>query len=128
MADTKPARPASVLQTAAPRSLLDTIVENGRLGQTKEEQSKGKGWVKELVDQVLVGQIQVDKDTDAMLGQRIKELDELISSQLNEVMHAPEFQKLEGSWRGLQYLVSNTETSTMLKIKVMNVSKKDILK
>jgi len=129
MAEAKPtAQATSVLQTAAPGSLLDTIVENGRLGQTKEEQSKGKEWVKELVDQVLVGQIQVDKDTDAMLGERIKELDELISTQLNEVMHAPELQKLEASWRGLQYLVSNTETSTMLKIKVMNVSKKDILK
>jgi type VI secretion system protein ImpC len=63
-----------------------------------------------------------------MLGSRIKELDELISVQLNEVMHAPEFQKLEGSWRGLQYLTTNTETSTMLKIKVFNISKKDILK
>jgi type VI secretion system protein ImpC len=129
MAEAKSAaQQTSVVQSAPPGSLLDTIVESGRLGQTKEEQSKGKEWVKELVDQVLVGQIQVDKDTDAMLGERIKQLDELISTQLNEVMHAPELQKMEGSWRGLQYLVSNTETGTMLKIKVMNVSKKDILK
>jgi len=118
----------SVLQTQTEGSLLDTIVNNGRLGQTTEEKTKGKGWVKELVDQVLAGQIRVAKDTDEMLGSRIKELDELISVQLNEVMHAPEFQKLEGSWRGLQYLTTNTETSTMLKIKVFNISKKDILK
>src|SRR3984893_5665700 len=118
----------SVLETTAEESLLDAIVKNGRLGQIHEEQSKGKGWVKELVDQVLEGQVRVNQDTDTMLGERIKQLDELISSQLNEVMHAPEFQKLEASWRGLQYLVANTETSTMLKIKVMNVSKKDILK
>jgi type VI secretion system protein ImpC len=118
----------SVLETTPEESLLDAIVKNGRLGQTEEEQSKGKGWVKELVDQVLEGQVQVGRDTDTMLGERIKQLDELISSQLNEVMHAPEFQKLEASWRGLQYLVANTETSTMLKIKVLNTSKKDILK
>ncbi len=117
---------ASALQTEG--SLLDAIVDNGRLGQTTEEKAKGKEWVKELVDQVLAGQIQVNKDTDEMLGNRIKELDELISTQLNEVMHSAEFQKLEGSWRGLQYLVTNTETSTMLKIKVFNISKKDILK
>jgi type VI secretion system protein ImpC len=117
---------ASALQTEG--SLLDAIVDNGRLGQTTEEKAKGKEWVKELVDQVLAGQIQVAKDTDEMLGNRIKELDELISTQLNEVMHSVEFQKLEGSWRGLQYLVTNTETSTMLKIKVFNISKKDILK
>ncbi|HEY6345542.1 MAG TPA: type VI secretion system contractile sheath large subunit [Bryobacteraceae bacterium] len=120
-------QPGSILQTTE-GNLLDAIVENGRLGQTKEEQSKGKEWVKELVDQVLVGQIRVAKDTDEMLGQRIKELDELISAQLNEVMHAPEFQKMEASWRGLQYLVANTNTSTMLKIKVLNVSKADIKK
>jgi type VI secretion system protein ImpC len=119
---------AAVTQTEAPGSLLDSIVERGRLGQSPEEQSRGREWVKELVDQVLEGQIRVGKDTDEMLGNRIKELDELISSQLNEVMHAPEFQKMEGSWRGLQYLVANSETGTMLKIKVLNISKKDILK
>jgi len=123
-AETAPA----ATQTTTQGSLLDEIVTKGRLGQTEIEQTKGKEWVKELVDQVLEGQIRVDKDTDLMLGNRIKELDELISIQLNEVMHAPEFQKMEASWRGLQYLVGNTETGTMLKIKVLNVSKKDILK
>ena len=54
MAETKSAaQPVSVVQSAAPGSLLDTIVESGRLGQTKEEQSKGKEWVKELVDQAI---------------------------------------------------------------------------
>ena len=43
-------------------------------------------------------------------------------------MHAPEFQKLEATWRGLKYLLSQTETSTMLKIKVLNVSKKELLR
>ncbi len=119
----------SILENVEPGgSLLETIVANGRLGQTDDERIKGKTWVKELADQVLQGEIQVKKDTDVMLAERIKQLDELISSQLNEVMHAPEFQKLESSWRGLHYLVQNSETSTMLKIKVMNVSKKDLLK
>jgi len=122
------AQPVSVLETKPNESLLDAVVENGRLGQTRDEKTKGKEWVKELVDQVLEGQIQVNEDTDRMLAERIQQLDELISGQLNEVMHAPEFQRLEGSWRGLQYLASNTDTSTMLKIKLLNISKKDILK
>src|ERR1019366_5372787 len=122
-------QPATLLESVAPGgSLLDTIVENGRLGQTDDERTKAKTWVKKLVDEVLRGEIQVSKDTDIMLGERIKQIDELISNQLNEVIHAAEFAKLEGSWRGLQYFVQNTETSTMLKIKVMNVSKKDLLK
>ena len=49
---------------------------------------------------------------------RIADLDELISKQLNEVMHAEAFQKLEGSWRGLHYFVQQTETSSSLKIKL----------
>jgi type VI secretion system protein ImpC len=115
-------------QTTTRANLLDTIVEQGRLGQTPEEKEKGKEWIKELVDQVLVGEIEIDKDTDAMLGERITKLDKLISNQLNEVMHAPEFQGLESTWRGLEYVVANTDTSPLLKIKVLNVSKNDILK
>ncbi len=119
----------SFLQTVPEgASLLDTIVSEGRLGQTPEERGKGKEWLKEVADQVLQGQLTVDKDTDLMLAQRIKQLDELISSQLNEVMHSPEFQKLEGSWRGLNYFVMNSETSTTLKIRVMNISKSDLYK
>lgn len=129
MPETQQSRePASIVESLAPgESLLDKVVEQGRLGQTTEERNKGKNWIKELVDQVLKGEIQVAKDTDAAIGERIKQLDEVISNQLNRVMHAPEFQKIEGSWRGLHYFVQNTETSTMLKIKVMNVSKKDLL-
>jgi type VI secretion system protein ImpC len=109
-------------------SLLDAIVKEGRLGQTPAEQLQGKKWIKEVAAQALGGEMRVDADTDRMLGERIKQIDELISNQLNDVMHSPEFQKLEGAWRGLQYLVANTDTSTMLKIRVLNVSKKDILK
>jgi type VI secretion system protein ImpC len=127
-AEAKSKQAVSVLETSPEKSLLDAIVDNGRLGQTHEEKSKGKEWVKELVGQVLEGQVQVDSDTDRMLGERIQQLDELISGQLNEVMHSPEFQRLEATWRGLQYLVTNTETSTMLKIKTLNISKRDILK
>ncbi len=60
-------------------------------------------------------------DTEAMINARIAQIDHLISLQLNEVMHAPEFQKLEGTWRGLRYLLGQRETSDMLKIKVLNV-------
>lgn len=130
MPETKTAsQTTSVLESVAPGStLLDTIVENGRLGQTETERSRGKEWVKELADQVLRGEIKVSKDTDQMLAERIKQLDEVISLQLGDVIHSPEFQSLESSWRGLHYFVQNTETSKMLKIKVMSISKKDLLK
>lgn len=56
----------------------------------------------------------------------IASLDEKISEQLNQILHHPDFQQLEGAWRGLHYLVNNTETDEMLKIKVFNVSKKEL--
>jgi type VI secretion system protein ImpC len=110
------------------RSLLDRIAEEGRVGQSPEERTSGKLWLKDLVQEVMTGQMTVSTDTELMINKRIKELDELLSLQLNEVMHAEPLQKLEGSWRGLHYFVQQTETSSSLKIKLMNISKADLLK
>jgi len=110
------------------RSILDRIAEDGRIGQSAEERKSGKLWLKDLVQEVMTGQMTVSKDTEVMINSRIGELDALISRQLNEVMHAEPFQKLEGSWRGLHYFVQQTETSSSLKIKLMNISKTDLLK
>ena len=74
------------------------------------------------------GTITVSKDTERMINARIAQIDKLISMQLNEIMHHPDFQKLEASWKGLNYLVQNSETGEKLKLRVMNVSKKDLLK
>jgi type VI secretion system protein ImpC len=61
------------------------------------------------------GTMTISKDTEAMINARIAQIDKLISDQLNEVMHHEEFQKLEGSWRGLHYLVSKSETGERMK-------------
>ena len=58
----------------------------------------------------------------------IAQIDHLLSLQLNEIMHHPEFQKLEGSWRGLKYLMDNSETGVGLKIRVLNASKQELLR
>src|SRR5271169_3012526 len=108
--------------------LLDQIVEQGRFGADPQTRDRGKNLVKEFLTQVLEGAVTVSKDTEAMINARIAQIDHLLSIQLNEILHHPTFQKLEGSWRGLKYLVSQSETSAMLKIKVMNVSKKDLLR
>jgi len=63
-----------------------------------------------------------------LIDLRVKEIDEMISAQLNEVMHLPAFQRLEATWRGMFYLVSRAETGRMLKLRVINVSKQDLLK
>ena len=52
----------------------------------------------------------------------IAEIDKKLTEQINLILHHEDFQKLEGAWRGLHYLVNNTETDEMLKIRVMNIS------
>jgi type VI secretion system protein ImpC len=128
--DPKPAaEPQTTVASASEsRSLLDRIAEDGRIGQTEPERTRGKLWLKDLVQDVMTGQMTVSNDTEAMINSRIAEIDALVSRQLNEVMHAEPLQKLEGSWRGLQYFVMQTETSSSLKIKLLNISKDDLFK
>lgn len=109
-------------------SLLDQIIDEGRIGRDNEQREASKKQITTLIEEVMKGTVTVSKDVEATISARIADIDELISRQLNEIMHAEEFQKLEGSWRGLQYLVQQSETSTMLKLRVLNTSKQDLLK
>jgi type VI secretion system protein ImpC len=108
--------------------LLDQIVEEGRFGTEPAAKERGKNLVKEFVAQVLEGSMTIARDTEMMINARIAQIDHLVSIQLNEIMHHPSFQKLEGSWRGVKYLMDQSETGVLLKIKIMNVSKKELLK
>lgn len=108
--------------------LLETIINDSNMVREESQRSWAKEIVSEFAKEVMEGQIKVSKNTEAMINARIAELDRLISAQLNEIMHHQAFQKLEGSWRGLNYLVQQTETSERMKIKVMNVSKNELLK
>jgi len=115
-------------QTLEGAGLLDQIVEEGKLARDPASRERGKNLVKEFVAQVLEGAMTVSKDAEAMINARIAQIDHLVSLQLNEVLHAAPFQKLEGSWRGLKYLMDQSETSDKLKIKVLNVTKKELLR
>ncbi len=129
MPETKTAAPAKGATAAVTEAgLLDQIVEQGRFGKDAPAKERGKDMIKQFVSEVLEGSITMARDTEAALNSRIAQLDHLISLQLNEIMHSPELQQLEGTWRGLKYLLSQSETSTMLKIKILNVSKKELLR
>lgn len=108
--------------------LLDQIVEQGRFGVDSTARERGKDLVKEFVAQVLDGSMTVAKDAEMMINARIAQIDHLLSIQLNEILHHPSFQKLESSWRGLKYLMDNSETGVGLKIRVLNASKKELLR
>jgi len=123
----KVAGSSAVVEQAAESSLLDQIVETGRFGDPSARE-RGKGLIKEFVSQVLEGSMSLGRDADQMISARVAQIDHLISLQLNEVLHNAQFQKLESTWRGLKYLLSQSETGTQLKIRVLNVSKKDLLR
>ena len=114
-------------QAAEGQSLLDEIIDKGRW-KDPANRALARDIIGELARQVLEGEIVVSKDTEAMINARIAQIDALISKQLNEILHYPDFQKLEASWRGLHYLVNQSETGTMLKVRVLNVSKKELVK
>src|SRR3984885_6758713 len=114
--------------TTQESGLLDQIVEQGRFGAEPTARERGKNLVMEFVAQVLDGSMTVAKDAEMMINARIAQIDHLISIQLNEIMHHPQFQKLEGSWRGLKYLMDNSETGVGLKIRVLNANKKELLR
>ena len=81
-----------------------------------------------LAQQALGTAATISTDVVASIQAIVAEIDKKLSLQVNEILHNRDFQELEGSWRGLHYLVNNSETDTMLKIRVLNISKKDLQK
>jgi len=94
--------------------------------RTERAATEVENAVSTLVREALAGQNVVKDDVLGTIEGMIAKLDEKLTAQVNEILHAPEFQKLESAWRGLNYLVFNSETDAQLKIKFMNVSKSEI--
>ena len=128
MADPKRSSSASSEVKTEEVGLLDRILDNIATTAEPEKRAKFRDIIAEFADKMMKGEMVYSRDTESTVKAYIAQLDGLISAQLNEVMHAPEFQKLEATWRGLKFLVDQSETGTMLKIKTFNVSKKDLLK
>ncbi len=84
--------------------------------------------VQTLAEQALAETALISDDAVKSIESIIAEIDQRLSEQLNQILHHENFKKLEGSWRGLSYLVNNTETDETLKIRVFNISKKDMSK
>jgi type VI secretion system protein ImpC len=82
--------------------------------------------VRTLAEQALIGSSLISSDVIVSIESMIAALDRKLSEQINLIMHHEDFQQLESAWRGLHYMVNNTETDEMLKIKVFNISKKEL--
>ncbi|HLD96060.1 MAG TPA: type VI secretion system contractile sheath large subunit, partial [Alphaproteobacteria bacterium] len=107
--------------------LVTELFEQGKMARAASQQAFSFELIKEYLSQVEQFAADGLKDVEAFTSGRIGELDEIVTKQLNLIMHHEAFQALEGSWRGLFYFVMNTETSTRLKIRLLNVTKKELL-
>ncbi|MGH9448082.1 MAG: type VI secretion system contractile sheath domain-containing protein, partial [Terriglobia bacterium] len=97
----------------APVALIDRIFNQGKIIRDESQRPYALELVNEYSTQILDQGMAIGKDTVVEgIKDRIAKIDELLSNQLNQIMHDPEFQRLEASWRGLHYLIMNTETST----------------
>ncbi len=108
-------------------SLLDEIIQATR-PQDDREADRARSYFQQFLDQVVQPDQVISKDVESTVAHWIGEIDQKLSAQLNEIMHHTEFQKLESTWRGLHYLVHQSETGESLKIRVLNVSKRELLK
>ncbi|WP_338663887.1 type VI secretion system contractile sheath large subunit [Pararoseomonas sp. SCSIO 73927] len=122
MSETSSSPSGASVTTEEGTGLLDQILVNTR----QTEPDRAQDLVKTMVEQALSGTITFDKNLTRTFDQAIAAIDRKLSAQLNAVMHDPKFLKLEGSWRGLHYLVQNSETGTGLKLRVLNASKRDL--
>ncbi len=110
---------------AATGSLLDQITS---MMPRAVEKPRRDELIRSLVEESLKGTVAFDKSITKTINQAISSIDATMSLQLAAIMHNADFQKLEGSWRGMHHLVMNSETGAQLKIRVMNISKRELFK
>src|SRR6185312_8054169 len=115
------AQPAEAVATEQV-NLLEQVVAATR----QTEPDRAQELVKTLVEQALTGTVTFDRNLPRTIDRAIAAIDQKLSTQLNAIVHHPRFLQLEGTWRGLNYLVMNSETGTSLKLRVLNAPKRDL--
>ncbi len=105
---------------------LESLLQKEFKPKTNNATSAIQTAVKTLAEVALSSTSLISDDAVKSIQAIIAEIDRKLSEQINKVLHHPDFQALESAWRGLRHLVNNTETDETLKIRVMNISKKDL--
>ena len=134
MSDVSPAMEA---QTAAsglpaadpmPADDFGTLLNKAFKPRTEKAQEAVEHAVRTLAQQALADAACISPDVIGTVEALIAAIDRKLTDQINEILHCPAFQCVESAWRGLHYLVSNTETDEQLKLRVMNISKAELYK
>jgi type VI secretion system protein ImpC len=126
MADAKSEQAAQSATEVVAVTEFDSLLKKEFKPKTDEAKEAVERAVRTLAEQALSQTQLINADVVKSIEAMIAELDKKLTEQINLILHHEDFQKLEGAWRGLHYLVNNTETDEMLKIRFMNISKQDL--
>jgi len=106
---------------------LDKIIDNTQAIRRESDRGRMKSQLNNFLAEVVSGAVVVSSDLIGSIEDRITAIDELLSSQISLIMHAPEFQKREASWRGLHKLVASSVTDNT-QIRLLQCTKQDLIK
>ena len=112
---------------AADASLLDDIVEATKLKPSDEAFSTTKQGLQAFLEELVKPERAGARISGALVDDMISQLDQKLSSQVNEILHNQEFRKVESSWRSLKYLVMHTDFRENIRLQFVNVNKEDLL-
>src|SRR5688572_23540369 len=126
MAEPNVQQQTTSLPDAAPVTDFDSLLKREFKPKSDKAQVAVERAVRTLAEQALVDTALIKSDVVESIKSIIAKLDEKLTEQINLILHHEDFQKVEGAWRGLHYLVTNTETDEMLKIRVLNISKNEL--
>jgi len=105
-----------------------SLLEQAITYTKQTERSETEDLLANLTEQVLKGTVTWDRNLTNTIKQAITAIDQAMSKQVTAILHEEKFQKLEGSWRGLNHLVMNTETGATMKIRMLNLSKRELFR
>jgi type VI secretion system protein ImpC len=128
MADTDIQKSEAATETVFGNDEFASLLQKEFRPKSDQAKTAVEQAVKTLAQQALENTALISDDALRSIEGIIAEIDKKLTEQVNLILHHADFQQLESAWRGLHYLVNNTETDEMLKVRVMNISKKDMHK
>lgn len=125
--DTAVLTPIEPVAPPAP-DLLDSIVLDSRVARGEAEHGRARELIVHLAHEVSAGTVAVSENLGLALDARIAELDELISTQLSEILHHPRFQRLEAAWTGLHYLCRHAAGGPQQRIAIFDATRQELVR
>src|SRR5262252_287045 len=108
-------------------SLIEDILSETKISPKDDAYQVARMGVQAFIADLLAPQKSIERVDKSLVDGMIAEIDQRISRQLDEILHAPELQKLESAWRGLKFAVDRTDFRENVRLELLNCSKEDLL-